>query len=100
MATGKRTINRLTAKAVESLTKPGRHADGGNLYLAVRPGGSRQWVFFFRWQGKLKEMSLGAYPALSLKAARELAANARTTIARGNDPLDARRRVEQETASV
>ena len=45
-------------------------------------------------------MSLGGYPALSLKAARELAANARAAIASGNDPLEARRRAEQETTSV
>jgi integrase len=93
---GKRTINRLTARGVESLTKPGRHADGGNLYFTVRPGGSRQWVFFFRWQGRLKEMSLGAYPALSLAKARQLATEARGHVANGVDPLEARRRAEEE----
>jgi integrase len=88
----KRTINRLTDRGVKGLIEPGRHADGGNLYLTVRPGGSRQWVFFFRWQGKLREMGLGSYPAVSLAKARQHAADARGQVANGVDPLDARRR--------
>ncbi len=36
-------INKLTAKQIVSLPV-GLHSDGGNLYLSVRPGGSRQWV--------------------------------------------------------
>jgi hypothetical protein len=30
-----RQLKRLTARTVASLTKPGRHADGGNLYLTI-----------------------------------------------------------------
>jgi integrase len=91
----KRTINRLTARGVESLTESGRHADGGNLYFTVRPGGSRQWMFFFRWRGRLREMSLGGYPALSLAKARQLASEARGHMTNGIDPLEARRRAEE-----
>ncbi len=36
------SINKLTAKQVVGLPQ-GLHSDGGNLYLVVRPGGSRQW---------------------------------------------------------
>ena len=45
----KRTINRLSARQVETLKKPGRHADGGNLYLKIAPDGSRRWVFLYIW---------------------------------------------------
>ena len=55
-----RASNRLTDKKVQNLDKPGRHADGNGLYLNVQPGLSRQWLFRFRWQGDLREMSLGA----------------------------------------
>jgi hypothetical protein len=51
MAGEKRTINRLTAKAVENLAKPGRHADGGNLYLVIRPGGLASGFSFFAGKG-------------------------------------------------
>jgi Arm DNA-binding domain len=79
---------------------PGRYADGGNLYLHVRPGGSRQWVFFFRWQGKLREMSLGGYPGFSLKEAREKAAAARALAKAGVDPLTARREAKIKETSA
>ena len=92
---GKRTLNRLTDKAIKSLTKPGRYADGGNLYIAVRPGGSRQWVFFYRSRGKLTEMSFGADPGVTLARARQLANAARTQVADAVDPLGAKREAER-----
>ena len=96
----KRTLNRLSDRGIRYLTAPGRYADGGNLYLHVRPGGSRQWVFFFRWQGKLREMSLGGYPGFSLKEAREKAAAARALAKDGVDPLSARREAKIKEASA
>jgi hypothetical protein len=42
----KRTINRLSARQVETLRKHGRHSDGGNLYLKITPDG-RRWVFLY-----------------------------------------------------
>jgi integrase len=92
---GKRTLNRLSDKAIKSLTNPGRYADGGNLYIAVRPGGSRQWVFFYRSRGKLTEMSFGAYPGVTLARARQLANAARTQVADAVDPLGAKREAER-----
>ncbi len=96
----KRTFNRLSDRGIRGLTEPGRHADGGNLYLHVRRGGSRQWVFLFRQQGKLKEMSLGGYPEFSLKEAREKAASARALAKAGVDPLAARREAKVKEASA
>src|SRR5947208_3568394 len=43
-----RKINRLNARAVATITKHGRHADGGGLYLSISPNGGRRWVFLFR----------------------------------------------------
>lgn len=94
-------INKLSAKAVEALSKPGRHSDGGGLYLKVLPDGRRQWVFMYRWQGKQKEMGLGAflpvnatkgqrYEFVTLAEARQKATDARAAIAQGVDPMQAR----------
>jgi integrase len=85
-----RQVNRLSARAVATLVRPGRHADGGNLYLAVDPSGARRWVFLFRSQGRLREMGLGSARTVTLARARELAARARTVLAEGGDPLDQR----------
>jgi integrase len=91
-----RTLNRLSPRLVASASKPGRYADGGNLYLNVSPNGGRRWVFLFRWQGKPTEMGLGAVRDVPLARAREKAAAARALLADGRSPLEARR-LEQST---
>ena len=81
--------------------KTGRYSDGNGLYLVVRPGGSRQWAFLYRRDGKLKEMGLGS-PAkgVTLAMARGLRDDARAVMARGVDPLKARRQSEQAASDV
>src|SRR5271168_4188180 len=100
-STRQRKQNLLTARNIETAKKPGRYSDGNGLYLVVRSGGSRQWVFLYRRDGKLKEMGLGS-PAkgVTLALARGLRDDARAVMARGEDPLEARRQSEQATSDV
>lgn len=88
-----RGINKLSARTVEALCKPGRHSDGGNLYLSISPNGGKRWVFFYRFQNRQREMGLGsaAKGGVPLAKARELATAARLVLANGRDPLEARR---------
>ena len=79
-----RKINRLNARTVATIEKPGRHADGAGLYLAISQDGStlrRRWVFLFRWHGKLREMGLGGASTVPLAQARLLAAKWRAEVA-------------------
>ena len=62
----------LTDRTVRSAA-PGVHPDGDNLYLRVRDGGTRTWVYRDRIGGKDKWVTLGRYPKVSLAAARGLA---------------------------
>lgn len=64
-------INRLSARAVQTLSEPGRHADGGNLYLSVSKTGARSWVFFYKVAGRQREMGLGNARDVSLGAIAE-----------------------------
>lgn len=84
-----RATNVLSARKVATLTEPGRHADGGGLYLVVDPSGAKRWAFIFRFGGKRREMGLGGVLSVPLVEAREMAAAARLSIAKGLDPIEA-----------
>lgn len=63
--------------------------DGGSLFLEVFPTGGKYWRFGFRFpkgDKTKRKLSLGAYPKVSLKTARELAQEARQQLAAGKDP--------------
>jgi integrase len=86
-----RKINRLNARAVATITKHGRHADGGGLYLSISPNGGRRWVFLYRWHRKRTEIGFGSARDVTLARARELATQARANLAEGINPKDARK---------
>src|ERR1700722_15981753 len=94
-----RDMNRLNALSVPKIKKPGRHADGGNLYLSVSPNGGRSWVFLYRWLGKPTEIGLGSARKghVKLAAARKLAEEARAQLANRVNPKDARAPVKVAT---
>ena len=46
-------------------------SDGGGLYLHLSPAGGKLWRMAYRFEGKQKTVCFGAYPAVSLKEARE-----------------------------
>ena len=61
-------------------------SDGGGLYLHVTATGSKLWRMAYRFEGKQKLLSFGAYPAVSLKDARHRRDDARESLAKGIDP--------------
>lgn len=96
-----RTLNRLKAKQVESLG-PGRHADGGGLYLDRDANGRSRWIFMWRRAGKRREMGLGSAnkDGVSLGAARTAAEKARLHVLAGLDPIVVRDTVPLEPVPV
>lgn len=64
----RRFSNKLVAKQVTAITKPGRHSDGNGLYLLVKPNGNRSWVLLLIGGGPRREMGLGTPGAVSLAA--------------------------------
>jgi integrase len=83
-------LHKLSAREVATLTIPGRHSDGGGLYLSVSPSGARSWVFMWKVAGKRCEMGLGSLRDVPLTKARQRAADARQLRADGLDPLASR----------
>ncbi|WP_338115321.1 tyrosine-type recombinase/integrase [Thiocystis minor] len=68
--------------------------DERGLYLELAPSGGKWWRFKFRFAGKENRLSLGVYPDVSLKQARERRDEARKILAAGVDPA-ARRKAEK-----
>jgi integrase len=96
----KRQLHKLSAREVETIGEPGRHGDGGGLYLVIEAGAHsrRQWVFLYRVRGTSKRKEFGLGPAkgkgkdgLSLADARLRAADARKKLTEGKDPTAERR---------
>jgi hypothetical protein len=83
----------LTALQVEH-TKPGskpvRLYDGRGLYLEISPAGGRRWRFRYFVGRRERRMSLGPYPEVSLKEAREKREELRKQVAAGTDPGEIR----------
>jgi integrase len=92
----------LNARKVETLTKVGRHADGGNLYLSISRNGGKRWVYLYRFKGVRKEMGLGsaAKGHVSLADARKAAAEARSIVTGGNDPISIRSARKQANRTI
>jgi integrase len=79
----------LTDKEIKN-AKPSKKRirlfDERALYLEVSPAGGKWWRLKYRYDGKEKRLSLGVYPDVGLKAARERRDAARKLLSNGVDP--------------
>jgi integrase len=73
-------------KAAKPREKAHKLFDERGLFLLVPLTGARLWRFKYRIGGREKLLSLGAYPDVSLKRAREKRDDARKLVADGSDP--------------
>ncbi|RQU62404.1 tyrosine-type recombinase/integrase [Burkholderia cenocepacia] len=78
-------------KNAKPADKPVRLFDGGGLYLEVAPSGGKWWRLKYRFGGKEKRISLGVYPDVPLKEARERRDKARALLEAGADPGEAKK---------
>jgi hypothetical protein len=83
-----RLIQKLTEAKIRTLTDIKLHPDGAGLYLQIRPGGARSWIYRFTLDGRTRDMGLGALADVSLIKAREKAGAARALIDDGIDPIE------------
>jgi integrase len=81
-----------TIRAAKSSDTAYKLFDSAGLHLFVAPSGGKLWRLKYRHEGKEKLLSLGAYPAVSLKDARERRDEARKLIASGKDPAFEKKR--------
>lgn len=80
------------ARNARGTGKPYKLSDGGQLYLHVSAAGGRSWRMNYQFgrnaQGKpaQKTLTIGSYPAISLKDARDARDLAKTILAKGTEP--------------
>ncbi|OBQ96804.1 site-specific integrase [Mesorhizobium sp. AA23] len=81
--------HKLSEAGLKRIDKAGIYSDGDGLFLRVRKGGSRQWFFIYKREGKRTELGLGGYgqgtAPVSLALAREKAEALRQRLARGEE---------------
>ena len=92
----------LTDTAIRSAkpqNKTVKMFDGGGLYLELAPSGGKWWRLKYRLEGKEKRISLGTYPTIGLKEARQRREEAKKLIANGIDPSIQRQAVKASILS-
>lgn len=94
------SLTETAIRALKPREKSYKIADEKGLYLLVTPAGGRLWKLKFRASGGVeKKLSLGSYPELSLRDARDRRDDARKQLANGVDPAEQKRR-DQRAAKI
>jgi integrase len=83
------TSDKLTALRIKT-AKPGKHFDGGGLYLDVKRTGGRYWRLKYRHGGKEGLLAFGSFPEVALIEARRRRDEARALLRDGKDPAAVR----------
>ena len=60
--------------------------DGGGLLLEVLPSGTKTWRFKYHLNGKREKVTIGSYPAFTIKQARDRHEELRALVERGESP--------------
>lgn len=84
----------LTDTAIRNAKAPpkvSKHSDGGGLQLWVTPAGATLWRLAYRFDGKQRKLSIGAYPGVDLKAAGAAREQAKKHLRNGRDPSEQKR---------
>lgn len=94
---------KLTDTFIRHVTANGKvqkHSDGGGLFLYVTPTGKKSWRLAYRFAGRQKLISLGPYPSVSLRQAREKREDAKKLLREHIDPSEARRQAREAAAEA
>lgn len=76
----------IACRSAKPKEKPYKKADGGGLYLYIKPDGAKYWRLKYYFLGTEKLMALGIYPLISLQEAREKRDAAKKLLDAGQDP--------------
>lgn len=95
-------LTEIAVRTAKPDAKARKLFDERGLFLLINPKGGKWWRFKYRFDGKEKQLSLGVYPGVGLKDARDRRDEARKQVAAGIDPGEhrkAKKTARQERAS-
>lgn len=75
-------------------------SDTAGLYLHVSATGAKSWRYDYRAAGRRYTLTLGQYPLVSLKEARQRHTKARATVQDGGNPAGDKRRAKREAKAA
>lgn len=83
---------KLDYQTVKNIKTPGRYTDAlvKGLHVWVKPNLNKYWIFRYTHMGKQQNISLGAFPTLTIAEARIKAQQARDELNEGKNPLAAK----------
>jgi len=96
-------MGKLSDKAVQAAQPHDKQygiSDGNGLTLIVKPNGSKLWWFRYRFAGKARTLSIGEYPFVSLKKAREISFEAKQSLTSNTDPSAAKKEAKSALRQV
>lgn len=93
-------LTETQAKNAKPRERAYKLADSEGLFLLVQPNGTKLWRMKYRFAGKEKLLSFGAYPALGVAAARDKRKAAKALLAEGKDPMKAKGEVTSENGDT
>lgn len=76
--------------------RPYKIFDGGGMYLHIMPNGSKYWRIKYRHAGREKTFSIGVYPEISLKLARNTLGQIRQQLVQNIDPNTAKKQIKKK----
>lgn len=94
------TLKPTTVDTAKPKDKPYALTDGGGLILEVLPSGSKTWRYKYHLHGKREKVTIGAYPQITIKQARNKHEELRVLVEEGKSPAKAKQVAIAERAAV
>lgn len=98
---------RFTDRAIKALKpKDQRYEVSGNnhgLYMRISTSGTKTWVYMYKFYGRIRRMTLGTYPELSVADAHKAHAEARVLRKKNIDPATLKQEIlkaEREAETI